>query len=169
MSCNEKVKNMPTNSHDTLVASYFEGERSTDDIEGTNKEGVTYYSKPTNFEHTKADEDNGRGKEYYISRNTRSRIVWNLERRRKFSDALNKLGDKCNFTYLTCYLFIYLFIFLGFEFNDAFLIVVIMFSFDFEGRPKLILKLMNEPCLTLRQVANHLQVFFYQVCLLFAH
>ncbi|KAG7032531.1 hypothetical protein SDJN02_06580, partial [Cucurbita argyrosperma subsp. argyrosperma] len=25
------------------------------------------------------------------------------------------------------------------------------------GRPKLILKLMNEPCLTLRQVANHLQ------------
>ncbi|XP_023538685.1 two-component response regulator ORR26-like isoform X2 [Cucurbita pepo subsp. pepo] len=122
MSHNEKVQNMPTNSHDTLVASYFEGERSADDIEGTNKEGVTYYSKPTNFEHTKADEDNGRGKEYYISRNTRSRIVWNLERRRKFSDALNKLG-----------------------------------------RPKLILKLMNEPCLTLRQVANHLQKYKAQV------
>ncbi|XP_022952593.1 putative two-component response regulator-like APRR6 isoform X2 [Cucurbita moschata] len=124
MSHNEKVQNMSTNSHDTLVASYFEGERSADDdVEGTNKEErVTYYSKPTNFGHTKADEDNGRGKEYYISRNTRSRIVWNLERRRKFSDALNKLG-----------------------------------------RPKLILKLMNEPCLTLRQVANHLQKYKAQV------
>ena len=62
-----------------------------------------------------------------------------------------------------------IFIFLVFEFNDAFLIVVIMFSFDFEGRPKLILKLMNEPCLMLLQVANDLRVFFYQVCLLFAH
>ncbi|XP_022990810.1 two-component response regulator ORR26-like [Cucurbita maxima] len=108
MSHNEKVQNTPTTSHDTLVASYFEGKRSTDDIEGT-----------------KADEDNGRGKEYYISRNTRSRVVWNVERRRKFSDALNKLGDKC--------------------------------------RPKLILKLMNEPCLTLRQVANHLQKYKAQV------
>ena len=62
-----------------------------------------------------------------------------------------------------------IFIFLGFEFDDAFLMVVIMFSFGFEGRPKLVLKLMNELCLTLHQVANHLQVFFYQVCLLFSH
>ena len=108
MSCNEKVKNMPTNSHDTLVASYFEGKRSTDDREGTNKEKrVTYYSKPTNFGHTRTNEDNGRGKKYYISSNNRSRLIWNVEQCRKFSDALNKLGDKCNFTYLTSYFYFY--------------------------------------------------------------
>ncbi|XP_023513269.1 putative two-component response regulator-like APRR6 isoform X2 [Cucurbita pepo subsp. pepo] len=126
MSYNGKVQNTPTNSHDSLVASYLGGNRSTDDIEGTNKEErVTCYSKPTNFGHTRTHEDNGRGKEYFISRNTRSRIVWNVERRLKFFDALNKLGDKC--------------------------------------RPKLILKLMNEPCLTLCQVANHVQKYKAQV------
>jgi len=31
-SYNEKVRNTPTNSHDTLVASYSQGKRSTDDI-----------------------------------------------------------------------------------------------------------------------------------------
>ncbi|XP_022953944.1 two-component response regulator ORR26-like isoform X1 [Cucurbita moschata] len=120
MSYNEEVQNQPTN------ASYFEGKRLTDDIEGTSKENrVTYYSTPTNFGDTRIDEDNRRMKEYYISSDNKSRVVWNVERRRKFSDALNKLGDKC--------------------------------------RPKLILKLMNEPCLTLRQVANHLQKYKAQV------
>ena len=53
MSYNEKGQNTPTNSHDTLIASYFEGKRSTDDIEGTNKvKRITYDSKPTNFGHT---------------------------------------------------------------------------------------------------------------------
>ena len=56
MSYNKKVQNTPTNSHDTLVASYFEGKRSTDDVEGTNTDNiegtnkvkrVTYYSKPS--------------------------------------------------------------------------------------------------------------------------
>ncbi|XP_022971808.1 putative two-component response regulator-like APRR6 [Cucurbita maxima] len=126
MSYKEEGQNQPTNSHDTLVASYFEGKRLMDDIEGTSKEKrVIYYSTPTNFGDTRIDEDNRRMKEYYISSDNRSRVVWNVERRRKFSDALNKLGDKC--------------------------------------RPKLILKLMNEPSLTLRQVANHLQKYKAQV------
>jgi len=108
ISYNEKVQNKSMNSHDTQVPSYFEGKRSTDDIEGTNKvKRVTYYSKPTNFGHTRTDEDNGRGNQYYISSNTISRLVWNMERRRKFSDALNKLGDICNFTSLTSYFYFF--------------------------------------------------------------
>ncbi|XP_038875543.1 uncharacterized protein LOC120067959 isoform X2 [Benincasa hispida] len=110
-------------SHDSLVGSYFGGKRLNDDIEGISREKrVKYYLEPTKFGFPRIDADHERRKEYYIASDSRSRVVWNAERRRKFTDALNKLA-----------------------------------------RPKLILKMMNEPCLTLRQVANHLQKYKAQV------
>lgn len=126
MNYKETEKSKQIVSHDSLAGSYFGGKRLTDDIEGINREKrVKYYSEPTKFGFSRIDEDRERRKEYYIASDSRSRVVWNAERRRKFTDALNKLGDK--------------------------------------SRPKLILKMMNEPCLTLRQVANHLQKYKAQV------
>ncbi|XP_011655478.1 uncharacterized protein LOC101203501 isoform X3 [Cucumis sativus] len=126
MENKEKDKSVQIGSHDSLVGSFFGGKRLSDDIEGISREKrVKYYSEPTKFGFSRIDEDHERRKEYYIASDSRTRVVWNAERRRKFTDALNKLGDK--------------------------------------SRPKLILKMMNEPCLTLRQVANHLQKYKAQV------
>ncbi|XP_008467176.1 uncharacterized protein LOC103504590 isoform X3 [Cucumis melo] len=126
MKNKEKDKSEQIVSHDSLVGSFFGGKRLSADIEGLNLEKrVKYYSEPTKFGFSRIDEDHERRKECYIASDSRTRVVWNAERRRKFTDALNKLGDK--------------------------------------SRPKLILKMMNEPCLTLRQVANHLQKYKAQV------
>lgn len=106
MNYKEKEKNKQIESDDSLVGSYFGGKRLTDDIEGINREKtVKYYSEPTKFGYTRINEDHERRKEYYISSDSRSRVVWNAERRRKFTDALNKLGDKCNFTFLRNYFY----------------------------------------------------------------
>ncbi|TYK00260.1 two-component response regulator ARR11 isoform X3 [Cucumis melo var. makuwa] len=123
MKNKEKDKSEQIVSHDSLVGSFFGGKRLSADIEGLNLEKrVKYYSEPTKFGFSRIDEDHERRKECYIASDSRTRVVWNAERRRKFTDALNKLA-----------------------------------------RPKLILKMMNEPCLTLRQVANHLQKYKAQV------
>ncbi|XP_022152277.1 putative two-component response regulator-like APRR6 isoform X2 [Momordica charantia] len=113
-----KERTKQTEYQDGLVGSNFGGRRSSHDIEGTIKE------KRIKFGSQRIDKDHERRNEYYIPSDGRSCLLWNAERHRKFTYALNKLGDR--------------------------------------SRPKLILKMMNEPCLTLRQVANHLQVFFYQ-------
>lgn len=105
MNYKETEKSKQIVSHDSLAGSYFGGKRLTDDIEGINREKrVKYYSEPTKFGFSRIDEDRERRKEYYIASDSRSRVVWNAERRRKFTDALNKLGDKCNFTFLRRFL-----------------------------------------------------------------
>lgn len=136
MNYKEKEK---IESHDSPVRSDFVGKRLTDDIEGMNREKrVKCYSEPTKFGCTTIDEDHERRKKYYISSDCRSRAVWNAERRQKFTDALNKLGDKCNFTFLSSYFVLkslillnayhFLTVQFGFEFDDAILIILVMFS-----------------------------------------
>lgn len=108
MKNKEKDKSEQIVSHDSLVGSFFGGKRLSADIEGLNLEKrVKYYSEPTKFGFSRIDEDHERRKECYIASDSRTRVVWNAERRRKFTDALNKLGDKCNFTFLSRYVFFF--------------------------------------------------------------